>query len=270
MKLFAGAAASALALLVAAPAWAGPGHVGISFGLYAGDDGMYDDTVVAPRLDAVVPVSGGWAVQGILPMTTLNRSGDGTGTVRFGNPYLGGLYQLDLEVFDLSIGAGVGLPVASVPDDMDGGIAAQRAFAAAQGLAGLGEYWLYRPDTFSFAVPLKMSLDLAVFELRADATWALLIATSDASETDTAFQLGAEALFNVPFVGFGVRVQGVLVPTVSGDQAQVSIAPLVEAELGPIYARTMFLINLDGPSGLSFSGGDGKFWGWHFGAGVKW
>lgn len=266
-----GLALSALGLLVATPAWAGSGQVGLSFGLHAGDSGTSDDTLVAPRLDATIPVSDAWGVQVTLPMTTLSRSGDGTGTVRFGNPYAGGVYQLDLEVFHLQLGAGVALPAASVPtDDVAGGVAADRAYQGARGLAGLGDFWLYQPDTFSLVVPVKASLDVAVFELRADATWALLVATSDRSETETAFQFGAELLFNIPFVGFGVRAQTVLVPTLSGDQAQVSVAPLVEVELGPVYARTMFLVNLDGPSGFSFDDGNDKFWGWHLGAGVKW
>lgn len=256
----------AASTLGASPAFADGNRIGVSFGLHAKDS----DTLVAPRLDAQFKVSKGFGVQTTLPMVSLTPAEGGQGTFRFGNPFIGGFWSTDLEVLSLQLGAGVTLPTASVPgDDAAAASAASQAYLTAQGLAGLGDFWLYTPDTMALVAPLKAELDLALVEVRGDLTWAMLIPTGGDAETQTTLQAGVEALINVPFVGFGARLQSVWVPTRSGDKLQLSVAPVVEAELGPVYARTMFLINLDSPAGFSFDDGGDKFWGWHLGAGVK-
>lgn len=254
------------AALIATPALADGNRIGVSFGLHSKDS----DTLVAPRLDAQFKISKGFGAQAILPMASLSRGEGGQGTFRMGNPYLGGFWTTNLEVLTLQLGAGITLPIASVPqDDITGALTAVQSYTTAQGLAGLGDFWLYTPNTMALAVPLKAELDLALVEVRGDLTWALLIPTRDGGETQTTLQAGIEALINIPFVGFGARLQSVWVPTRDGDKLQLSVAPLVEAELGPVYVRTMFLINLDSPAGFSFDNSKDKFWGWHLGAGVK-
>ena len=260
-----------LGLAFSTPALAAESAIGLSFGLHSGSQASETNTLVAPRLDADIGVSDHFGVRVILPMTSLSRT-NGQGTFRFGNPYAGGFWTTDLEVISLKLGAGLTLPAASFPEDAAELAPAIQAYNTAQGLAGLGDFWLYQPGTMALVVPLEARIDIPLVELRADATWALLISTSDRSNSDTALQLGGEVLFDLPFVAFGARVQSVWIPTTDGDAMQVSIAPLVELEAGPFYARTKFVINLDGPAGFSFddnSSGSSKFWGWQLGAGVR-
>lgn len=244
-------------------------ELAVSFGLHSGESVTGDtDTLVAPRFDAKIGISKGFGLQLTLPLTSLSRS-DGEGTFRFGNVYAGGTWGVDMDVLSLELGAGVTLPTASTPDEAGAALVANRAYLSARGLAGLGDFWLYQPDTVALVVPVKATLDLALVEVRGDVKWAMLVPTADHSAFDTTLQTGIEALINVPFVGFGARAQAVWVPTVEGDKLQVSVAPVVEAEVGPVFARTMFLINVDGPSGFSFDDGNERFWGWHLGAGVR-
>jgi hypothetical protein len=239
-------------------------RIQVGFGLNSKEIDGRTNTLVAPRLDADISVSDHFGIAATLPLTSLSRSGGGEGTFRFGNPYVGGFWETDIEVLTLKVGAGVALPVAG----QDASGSAATAYGTAQALAGLGDFWLYQPGTATLAIPVEAKLDLALIEVRAEATWALLIATKDYAETDTTLQLAGEALFNFPFIGVGARIQSVWVPTASGDKRQVSVAPVVEAEVGPVFARTLFLINLDRPSGFSFDSGTDKYWGWHLGAGV--
>lgn len=256
--------------LMASSARAQDNELGISFGLYSGEGVTGDtDTLVAPRLDARIGISEGFGAKLILPLTSLSRSGGGEGTFRFGNVYIGGDWRADVDILSFELGAGLTLPTASTPDDAMDASAARSAYMTARGLAGLGEFWLYQPDTMAFVVPARAKLDLAMVEVRGDVTWAALIPTADMASFDTTLQTGLEALINVPFVGFGARAQAVWVPTVDGDKLQLAVAPLVEAEIGPVFARTMFLVNLDGPSGFSFEDRSDRFWGWHLGAGVR-
>ena len=254
---------------VSTVAQAAESRLQVGFGLTTKKINDVDTTLVAPRFDADIGVSDHFGVSAILPLTSLSRS-EGEGTFRFGNPYLGGFWSTDFEILSLKVGAGVTLPVASQDTATVEGLAnSSVAYTSAQALAGLGDFWLYQPGTMALAVPVQAKLDLALVEIRADATWALLIPTKDYAEVDTTLQLAGEALINIPFVGFGARVQSVWIPTADGDKMQLSVAPVVEAEVGPVFARTMFLINLDGPSGFSFDNGNDKFWGWHLAAGDK-
>ncbi len=244
--------------------------VGMSFGLHTGspDDASAADTLVAPRLDLQLGLSKGFAVRATIPMTSLTRGAGADGDFRLGNPYFGAVWGFDLRLVSLEIGVGLTLPVAGIPDGAEG-VAAAEAFSAARGINGLADFWLYTPDSMALVVPMRAELDILIFEVHADLTLATVVSTGDDSTRQSAVQVGVEALFNIPFIGFGARIQSVWVPTANGDKQQLSIAPLVEVELGPIYARSMLLVNLDGPSGFSFSDGTNKFWGWHVGGGVK-
>lgn len=244
--------------------------VGLSFGMHTGsvDDTSASDTLVAPRLDVQIGLSKGFAAQAVLPMTSYSRGAGAEGDFRLGNPYFGAMWGFDFGILGLQIGAGATLPVAGIPDGTDG-VAAADALATAQSISGLGDFWLYAPDTMALVVPMKAQLDFLMFDVRGDLTLATLISTGDSSTRQSAAQLGVEALFDLWFLEVGARLQTVWIPTADGDKEQFSFAPLIELDLGAVYARSMFLVNLDGPSGFSFANGDRKYWGWHVGAGVK-
>ncbi|MEM7678527.1 MAG: hypothetical protein AAF449_21260, partial [Myxococcota bacterium] len=115
----------------------------------------------------------------------------------------------------------------------------------------------------------KASIDLLLFEIRADAAIAAMLAIDEDQNSEIPIRLGVDGLFSVfPFVSAGLRVQTVFLPLNDGDGFQATIAPLLEASLGPVSAQASFYINLDGPAGFSFDE-SGGFWGFYFGAGLE-
>ncbi|MEL7368809.1 MAG: hypothetical protein AAFN74_07850 [Myxococcota bacterium] len=235
-----------------------------------------DVTVFTPRFDLDI-MFGSFGIGATVPLVNGSVDVDAVGLAnasgsnfRTGNPLIRALVNLDLPLLDLEASIGATVPLASVPDEGEPLDIAAGAFAlgAAGAMNGAADIWLFIPDTFSLVAEAKASLDVLLFEIRGDAAIAAMISTGDNSDTEIPFRLGLEGLISVfPFVSAGVRFQSVFLPASDGDKYQASIAPLLEASLGPVSAQASFYFNLDDPFGFSFD--DDGIWGFYFGAGLE-
>lgn len=246
-------------------------QVGVSFGLYSGDRASTGETtVVAPLIDGTFNISESLQLRLALPLTSISRSDDGATRFALGNPYTAAYWRTKSGPLQFRLGAGVALPAARLTDDDPQTSALQaEGYLTAAAMQGLKDRWLWTPERLSVVVPLDAKLDLGIVELRGDAAWAWMIPTNS-DDNETMLQLGTEALVHLGPFGLGARVQGVWVPTTSGDDLQMAVAPVAELELGPVAARTMFVVNVDEPQGNSFdTSAPNTVWGWHIAAAVR-
>ena len=258
----------ALAFLSGSVAYA-DNQLGLGVGVYTGDSLSADTAVLSPVLEGRFKLSGRTRLDLQVPFVAVDGgslAGQDTTRFRLANPYLGVSYGFDFDVRKLGIGGGLSLPAARLGDGV-ARIDAAGDYNAASLSRGNYRRWLWAPEALSLVVPLEAEIDLPLVTLRGDAAYALMISTGDGSETESVAQIGAEGLVNLAFLGLGVRAQAVWQPNQDGDNAQVSLGPLAEINAGPFYARSLFVFNIDGPGGRSFS--DAAFWGLDLAAGIR-
>lgn len=252
----------AASLLIAADASATDNRLGLDFGLFAESD----NTVLTPVIDGRFSLSDRTALAVEIPFTAVDAPGDAL-LVRLANPYVGLNWNLDLEVVNLTLGAGVAIPASRLPTGAANLRQAATAFDFAASSRGRYDAWLWAPEALSLVLPAELDVDLGLLVVRADAALAVLFPTGGA-DTETIAQLGGEGLVSLlGLLSVGARLQTAWQPTATGETAQVSAGPVVELGLGPISARTMFIFNIEGPAGTSFS--SGAFWGWQLGVRVE-
>lgn len=71
----------------------------------------------------------------------------------------------------------------------------------------------------------------------------------------------------IPEFTFGARLPVNLLPTVNGDQAQLTLEPFVRADVNNAFLAARFLLNLDDALGFSFD--QGRVWGLHAAVGAS-
>jgi len=259
-------------------------RIGIELGLSAGshdslperyrvftdDDLEGSSFTLSPLLAFETPVSDDWALVGEWGFVFTDLSSDrggGDSTFRIGNPFLGAVYSIMDNGIDLSIGCGLGLPLASIPGDEP---VAALAYLHAQAIRGGWDLWLWEARDLGIVFPIQLILDeLPLFNLRGEAAVAGLISVSDNEEDDSdiLFQLGGEAGLRLGFVELGARLQVVWLPTADGDNAQTAVEPFVLFDLKPGFVRFGLLMNLDKPLGFAFD--EYGYWGVRLAAGFE-
>jgi len=225
---------------------------------------------LSPLFELVLPFSQDWALAAEWGFVFTDISSDedsGDSTFCLGNPFIFGIYTIAEGAIDLSIGGGVGLPVASVSE---GDPVDSLAYTIASGLRGNWDLWLFRADTMSIVFPLQLVLDdLPLLNLRGDAAAAFLISTSDYHEDDVGLllQAGGEAGLDLGLAELGLRLQVVWVPTDEGDNAQTAVEPYLLLSPKPAFVRIGLLMNLDEPLGFAFD--ENGVWGLRLNAGLE-
>ncbi len=212
-----------------------------------------DTSVLAPLFNLVVPlgtiaIEAQWGVFFIDPQQETADS-----EFKSLNPFVAAHYSLNLVAAELSVGAGVAVPIVD-----------------ADGLSGIPllmrggwNAWLYRPDTLTIATPASLDFNIPAFDLRAEGALMLGVPTKDGGDTDFGFQLAGEvAIPAAVIIDLGARLQLV---SPDFDEANLSIEPFAQLALGPLLARVGFLINLDSPNSFS----DGGVWGLRAGLGLS-
>jgi hypothetical protein len=256
--------------------------IGIELGIFADGNGIPTDNygnlvdgedmggssfTLSPLLAFETPVSDDWALAaewGFVFTDFSPDTGDGDSTFRIGNPFLGAAYSLMNDDIDLTIGCGIGLPLASVPDDDS---VAGLAYWHASTIRGWWDFWLWRARVLGIVFPLQLILDeLPLFNIRGEAAAAGLVAVND-DDSDILFQLGGEAGLRLGVAELGARLQFVWIPTSDGDNAQTAVEPYVLFDLKPGFVRLGLLMNLDKPLGFAFDA-DG-YWGVRLAAGFE-
>ncbi|MEM9194898.1 MAG: hypothetical protein AAGF12_37310 [Myxococcota bacterium] len=190
-----------------------------------------------------------------------------------GNPYALAAYAFPLgDRLMLRVGGGLTVPLAFRRSDPDfGDSVGSLGLRVAAAMRGNWNAWLFAEDTMAIVLP-SARLDYAFrFPLRigVELATAVLIDTSgDRDAAEFATQLKLEGFYTFSrWLRLGLRVRGVWVPTVPGDNAQVAIEPFVRALLGPTFTEVRLVMNLDRPSGFAFD--EGGIWGLHVGVGAS-
>lgn len=236
----------------------------------AGEDTRGSSFTLSPLLTFEAPVADDWSLAaewGFVFTDLSSDSGEGDSTFRVGNPFLGAIYSIADNGIDLSIGCGLGLPLASIPGD---DLVAALAYYQAAAIRGKWNLWLWRDRILGIVFPLQLILDeLPLVTVRGEAAAAGLVSVSDDADhdSDILFQIGGEAGLQLGVVEPGARLQFVWIPTVDGDNAQAAVEPYARFDLKPGFVRFGLLINLDKPLGFAFD--EDGHWGVRMAAGFE-
>ena len=183
--------------------------------------------------------------------------GDGASSFRIANPYVEGSYVLKSDDWQLLLGVGVALPVASLPDvsgleDFAAVVAAASAFSLANGALGLMDSWLFAPETLTITLPTHFFWSKDALRLRGDGALALAIPTADGADTTFLLQLAGSAGY-----AFGDFEAGGRLSLVSDfdETTQVAVAPYFRGNFGSFYTLAALNLNLSKPAGFSFDDG---------------
>jgi hypothetical protein len=180
----------------------------------ANDDSVNLTTVVqTPELHANIGFARRFRLDAVLPFSAAFLSpsqGDSGSAFRVGNPSASFQFVLPIGRRGwLSLGIGLALPVASLPDDRltEDGLAARAAYGFGMAVHGLWNAWNYLPERFSLYVPVEIELGSARFRYAGEmaVAQAFYIGDGDADEV-TIWQIGARIQAYVSrSVSFGAR-----------------------------------------------------------------
>ena len=233
--------------------------LGVHFSVFA-----ESTTVLAPVFDGRIRLARRLSLELMLPMAAVETPDDDGMVVRLANPYAGLAWFFVIDAADISLGAGIALPVARVPGDGDTA-PARVTFLSASNSRGRYNQWLWEPEAMSVVAPATIQVDLGLLGVRADAAWALMMPTGGES-VETIVQFGGEGFVDLGLVSVGARVQNVWQPTAEDETSQVSVGPLAELDASPVILRSSFMLNIEGPAGSSFS--DDGFWSFQLGGSI--
>jgi hypothetical protein len=271
MKQTAALLVGSISSLFAADAFALDLRIGGEFGLYHNSAGSSGVTVLTEVIDADISLES-FAVVAQLPFTQLigTSPADDQTLFRIGNPSVLLYYQIQGDVLTARIGAGFGLPAAQLPNNGGDLFTVFGVYAAAWGMNGLLQPWLWVPEHIPLMVPsLRLSADISLVSIEVGSDVTVLIPIDDNFDdgVDVIIPSYAGALIDLGFIGFGLRLGGVLTPTANegADKFQLSLAPRILATLGPVELEARLVMNLDEPLGFAFddSGVFGFFLGVH-------
>ena len=136
-------------------------HILGDIGLFAGKlEGDQRSIVVSPVVEMRFQLTYNFLmqVQWGFAYANVDRDPDGDveadNTFRVGNPFVAFHYQGKKNQFSYRVGAGVAIPVASLPDDVPSRVTASSAYYLAAALRGNTEFWLWDPHTVSVIIPV--------------------------------------------------------------------------------------------------------------------
>jgi hypothetical protein len=179
-------------------------------------------------------------------------------TFRVGNPYAAFHYQGKKNQFSYRLGAGVGIPVASLSDDINDRIIQSQAYYLAAALRGNTDFWLWDPHTVSVIVPIAMERRKPVgFIWGAYLDMGALIKLNDknarTSKTDFLMQMAAMMGYQATdWLRVGSRFTLVLIPKWKEQNTQLAVEPFLRFGNENAFGAIRVNINLDNPYGFSF------------------
>lgn len=236
-----------LGLLVSPSAWASGlhPHVELELGFNTRSPSGLALTTWSPNIYAATQIDSGLALSAAWGIAALDiESADGSGVQPL-NPFIGihATPSFGKLRFEIGFGATIPLAVAEQP-------AEQAAFRTARAIRGSWDPWLYRPDTFSLAVPLRVELDAAeALLLAAEGAAFLHVGTRPGSTELWGYQVGGEARLRFDSVHVGARIFAVMAEP---EVVQSALEPFVNVELGPLDVFVRMTLNLDRPDGFAF------------------
>ena len=242
-------------------------HLLGELGLFAGKlEGEQRSIVLSPLLEMRFQLTYNFLMQVQWGMAYANVDLDPDGnippdnTFRFGNPYVAFHYQGKKKQFSYRIGAGVGIPVASIPGDVpdQGQITAASAYSLSAAIRGNTSFWLWDPHTVSVIVPIgferrKPSGFLWGAYLSTGALIKLNDKNARTSKTDFIMEMAAMMGYQATaWLRVGSRFTLVLIPKYVEQNTQLALQPYLRFGNENAFGSIKVNINLDNPYGFSF------------------
>jgi hypothetical protein len=238
-------------------------HILGELGLFAGKlEGDQRDIVLSPLFEMRFQLTYNFLMQVQWGFSYINQdradSDENFNAFRVGNPYAAFHYQDQKNQFSYRFGVGVGIPVASLPDDPVEQVTAQSAYIRAAGLRGNTSFWLWDPHTVSIIVPLaferrKPSGFLWGAYLDTGALIKLNDKNARTSKTDFLMQMAAMMGYQATdWLRVGSRFTLVLIPKWVEQNTQLAVEPYLRFGSENAFGAVRVNINLDNPNGFSF------------------
>lgn len=240
-------------------------HILGEVGTFAGKlEGEQRSIVVSPIVEMRFQLAYSVVMQAVwgLSYANVDRDPDGNippdNTFRFGNPYLAFHYQGRKKQFSYRVGAGVTIPAATLPDEINAQVTAASAYALAAAIRGNNNFWLWDPHTVSVIVPIgferyKPSGFLWGAYLDTGALIKLNDKNARTSKTDFIMQMAAMMGYQATdWLRVGSRFTLVLIPKFKEQNTQMAIEPYLRFGNDNAFGALRVNVNLDNPWGFSF------------------
>jgi hypothetical protein len=217
-------------------------------------------TTWAPNIHAFTQVDDGLALSATWGLATLDAERAESSGLKPLNPFIGVHLTPTLGDLRLALGFGGALPLAEARDP-----ASADAYRTARAIRGSWDPWLYMPETFTLALPVRAELDaLDMLLLAAEGAVFLNIGTRPGSGEQVGFQGALEAVARLGEVHAGLRVLAV---RPDEELTQTALEPFLRVALGPVDLSGRLTMNLDRPDGFAFD--REGIWGVRMGVGYR-
>jgi hypothetical protein len=251
-------------------------HILGELGTFAGKlEGDQRSIVMSPIVEMRFQLAYSVVMQAVWGMSYANLDrdqADPQNTFRFGNPYLAFHYQGRKGQFSYRAGAGVTVPAATLPDDINDQVAAASAYALAAAIRGNNSFWLWDPHTVSVIIPIALErYKPSGFLWGAYLDTGALIKLNDknprTSKTDFLMQMVAMMGYQATdWLRVGSRFSLVLIPKFKEQNTQLAVEPYLRFGKDNAFGSIRLNINIDNPWGFSFD--DRQVWGLRLGGGA--
>jgi hypothetical protein len=240
-------------------------HILPELGFFRGTQpGDIDVTLVSPMFEFRLQFAEHFIFQGLWGGTYINvRQGDDISpgnTFRSGNAYGAFHYQGAKGEFSYRFGAGVTIPIATVPDDPGANqVRASLAYATAAGIRGNWNYWLWNPHTVSVIVPLRLERRRSSgFLWGTEFDVGAMISIDSRSSDFNGAYVGMLAMLGYEVTSWfrtGANFTLVLLPGWDGStnaKTQLAVEPFFRFGTENQFGAAKLLINIDSPNGFAF------------------
>jgi hypothetical protein len=240
-------------------------HILGELGTFAGKlEGEQRSIIMSPIVEMRFQLAYSVVMQATWGMSYANVDRDADGNIppdnafRIGNPFLAFHYQGRRGQFSYRAGAGVTVPAASLPDEINDRVTSASAYSLAAAIRGNTGFWLWDPHTVSVIVPLAFErYKPSGFVWGAYLDTGALIKLNDknarTSKTDFIMQMAAMMGYNATdWLRVGSRFSLVLIPKWKEQNTQLAVEPYLRFGNDNAFGAIRVNINLDNPWGFSF------------------
>ena len=240
-------------------------HILGELGTFAGKlEGEQRSIIMSPIVEMRFQLAYSVVMQATWGMSYANVDRDADGNIppdnafRIGNPFLAFHYQGRRGQFSYRAGAGVTVPAASLPDEINDRVTSASAYSLAAAIRGNTGFWLWDPHTVSVIVPLAFErYKPSGFVWGAYLDTGALIKLNDknarTSKTDFIMQMAAMMGYNATdWLRVGSRFSLVLIPKFKEQNTQLAVEPYLRFGNDNAFGAIRVNINLDNPWGFSF------------------
>ena len=255
-------------------------HILGELGLFAGKlEGDQRSIIVSPIFETRFQLTYNFLMQAVWGFSYANVDLEGDvepdNAFRPGNPFVAFHYQGKKNQFSYRIGAGVAIPVASIPGEVvdQSQLTAASALYYAAALRGNTEFWLWDAHTVSVIIPVAFERRKPIGFL-----WGVyldtgaLIKLNDknprTSKTDFLMQMAAMMGYQATdWLRVGSRFTLVLIPKYVEQNTQLAVEPYLRFGNENAFGVVRVNINLDNPYGFAFDAR--QVWGLRIGGGAS-